>query len=38
MFPMREQDKIPEELNEVEIGNLPDNDHKDVQRTWWKIK
>ena len=34
---MKEQDKISEELSEVEIGNLlyriQDNDYKDVPRT-----
>ena len=28
MFQMKEQDKTPEELSEVEIGNLPDKDFK----------
>ena len=38
MFQMKEQEKNPEELSEVDISNLPDkevqgNNHKDVQRT-----
>ena len=37
MFHMKEQDKAPEELTEVETGNLPQrvqsNDCKDDQRT-----
>ena len=40
MFQKKEQDKIPEELSEMEIRNLPDrvwvNDHKDDQRTFEK--
>lgn len=36
MFQAKEQDETPEELNEVEVGNLPKkefSDHKDDQRT-----
>ena len=28
MFPVKEQDKIPEELSKVETGNLPDKEFK----------
>ena len=28
MFQMKEQDKITEELNEVEIGNLPEKEFR----------
>ena len=40
MFQREEQDKTPEELNNMEIDNLPErvqsNDSKHDQRTWEK--